>query len=262
MATSLIGGLLGDGHNPENIQVSEPSDQRRNWLTNQFGIMCEAGASSFSEATDILVLAVKPQIMARVAAEWRDYVQHHKPVVLSIAAGIRCDDLSRWLGGYNTIVRAMPNTPALIQAGATGLYASDNVDDEGRGMAEAVLRAAGLTIWVNDEKQIDAITAISGSGPAYFFLFMEAMQDAGIELGLEEKDARLLTLQTALGAARMALESHEAVGILRERVTSPGGTTEQALNQFNQEDLSGIVKRAAQAAARRAASLADELASS
>jgi len=159
------------------------------------------------------------------------------------------------------IVRAMPNTPALIQAGATGLYACDAVNADGRAGAEAVLRAAGLTLWVDDEELLDSITAISGSGPAYFFLFMEALQHAGVSLGLEEKSARLLTLQTALGAARMALESNSDLAELRRQVTSPGGTTEQAIRQFTDDDLSAVVQRAAKAAARRAKELADQLGS-
>ncbi len=262
MAASLIGGLLAGGHPRENIIVAEPDATRRDWLKNEFNINCIENQESIDGTNDILVLAVKPQVMSAVANDWKNYVQQYKPVVLSIAAGIRTKDLAAWLGDYAAVVRAMPNTPALIQAGATGIYACPEVSAQGREMAESVLRSAGITLWVDDEKLIDSITAISGSGPAYFFLFMEAMQNAGESLGLSEKDARLLTLQTALGAARMALESHEAVGILRQRVTSPGGTTEMALNQFQNEDLSGIVNRAIEAAAQRAETLADELGSS
>lgn len=259
MAASLIGGLIADGQQPDSLFVVEPSASRREWLREEFRISCNADAASFNEAVDVIVLAVKPQVMAQATRAWQAYVQSHRPVVLSIAAGIRTRDLSRWLGDYGALIRAMPNTPSLIQAGACGLYACPEVDEEGRGKAEAILRAVGITLWVDKEELIDAITALSGSGPAYFFLFMEALQEAGVSLGLPEREARLLTLQTALGAARMALESHEAIDALRERVTSPGGTTEQALNQFNSEDLKGTVKRAVDAAAQRATVLADEL---
>lgn len=260
MAASLIGGLLADGHPADALTVIEPQTERRDWIVRQFGINCLEQLPA--EGCELLVMAVKPQVLSDVATQWSDYVNRHRPIVLSIAAGIRTADLTRWLNGYDVIVRAMPNTPALIQAGATGLFACPSVTTEGRAIAEAILRAAGLTLWVEDEELIDAITAISGSGPAYFFLFMECLQEAGISLGLDKKHARLLTLQTALGAARMALESEEAVGVLRERVTSPGGTTEQALKQFGADDLAGIVQRAARAAAERARSLADELGNS
>mgnify|MGYP000645745602 CR=1 FL=1 len=261
MAASLIGGLLADGHDPAALQVMEPDPERRQWLGSHFGISCNEPSAEQPAQCDILVLAVKPQLMASVAAQWSDFVQSREPVVVSIAAGIRTGDLARWLGGYPVIVRAMPNTPALIQAGATGLYACDAVNADGRAGAEAVLRAAGLTLWVDDEELLDSITAISGSGPAYFFLFMEALQHAGVSLGLEEKSARLLTLQTALGAARMALESNSDLAELRRQVTSPGGTTEQAIRQFTDDDLSAVVQRAAKAAARRAKELADQLGS-
>lgn len=259
MAASLIGGLLADGHPHDALHVVEPDEDRREKLQLQFDVGCSSPESGIEKDCDILVLAIKPQIMPRAAAQWRDYVLRVRPVVLSIAAGINTEDLSRWLGGYEIIVRAMPNTPALIQAGATGLYACPAVNEQGRATAETVLRAAGLTLWVEQEELIDAITAISGSGPAYFFLYMEALQEAGVALGLDARTSHLLTLQTALGAARMALESPDDVNILRERVTSPGGTTERALNQFNDDDLRGIVKRATSAAAKRARELAEEL---
>lgn len=257
MAASLIGGLLADGQPADCLTVVEPLAERRQWLQARFGIQTLEQVPA--TAHDMLVLAVKPQTLAPVCKQWRDYVQTHQPVVLSIAAGIRTGDMARWLGDYRNIVRAMPNTPALIQAGATGLYACPQVSPKGRALSESVLRAAGLTLWVDDEALIDSITAISGSGPAYFFLFMECLQSAAQALGLETNQARLLTLQTALGAARMALESEDDLGTLRQRVTSPGGTTEQALQQFRQDNLAAIVQRAAQAAAERARSLADEL---
>ena len=180
--------------------------------------------------------------------------------MVSIAAGIRLDDIGRWLGVENAaIVRAMPNTPSLVQAGATALCANAQVTNEQHELAESILRAVGLALWVKDEQQMDAVTALSGSGPAYFFLVIEAMQSAGMELGLPEDTARLLALETAFGAAKMALESNESACVLRQRVTSPGGTTERALEEFEQGDLRGLFNKALEAAAGRAAELADQL---
>ena len=258
MATSLIGGLLQDGHPADRICVVDPVEKRRAFLASEFAIQCSATADL--SQCDVVVLAVKPQILQAVSRSLADAVQQHKPLVISVAAGIRCADMARWLGGHQHIVRCMPNTPALIQTGATGLFALDEVNQDQRTAAESILRAVGLTLWVEDEQLIDAITAISGSGPAYFFRFMEALQAAGEDLGLAAAQARLLTLQTALGASRMALESSDEVAELRRRVTSPHGTTEAALNQFESENLGDIVNRAARAAAARANTLADELA--
>ncbi len=258
MAASLIGGLLQDGHPAKLISVVEPMDERRLYMSAEYGVACSATADLSS--AEVVVLAVKPQVMQVVARQLSAQVQAHGPLVISIAAGIRCADLARWLDGHRKIVRCMPNTPALIQSGATGLFALPQVSHADRTIAESVLRAVGLTLWVEDEQLIDAITAISGSGPAYFFRFMEALQSAGENLGLSSASARLLTLQTALGAARMALESSEDVSKLRRQVTSPRGTTEAALKQLESDDFAGIIGRAAEAAAARAAELADELA--
>jgi pyrroline-5-carboxylate reductase len=208
---------------------------------------------------DVVVLAVKPQQLQKVvrdmAPNW-----HHAKLLVSIAAGIRLDDISRWLGMEEAaIVRAMPNTPSLVQAGATALCANAQVTNEQHELAESILRAVGLALWVKDEQQMDAVTALSGSGPAYFFLVIEAMQSAGMELGLPEDTARLLALETAFGAAKMALESNESACVLRQRVTSPGGTTERALEEFEQGDLRGVFNKALEAAAGRAAELADQL---
>lgn len=259
MAASLIGGLIADGLPPDSIRVAEPAAERQQFLATRFGLQAESSGVAIAGAVEILVLAVKPQVMQPLAHELADAIHQRKPVVISIAAGIRTADLARWLGGYDSIVRAMPNTPALIQSGATGLYATPGVSTAQKAAAESVLRAAGLTCWVEEEVLIDAITALSGSGPAYFFLLMEAMQDAGRKLGLDDETARLLTLQTAFGAARMALESAEPPGILRERVTSPGGTTEQAIKTFVEGGLPALVERALKAAAARADELAHSL---
>jgi pyrroline-5-carboxylate reductase len=258
MAASLIGGLLADGLPLSSIRVAEPSAERQQFLATRFGLRAEASGQALAAEVDILVLAVKPQIMQAVARELADAVATGKPVVVSIAAGIRTRDLSRWLQGYGSIVRAMPNTPALIQAGASGLYAMPGISSAQRAATESVLRAVGLTCWVEDESLIDGITALSGSGPAYFFLLMEALQEAGTKLGLDNETARLLTLQTAFGAAKMALESSEAPGILRARVTSPGGTTERALKTFIDGKLPALVEQALKAAAQRSDELAGE----
>ncbi len=258
MAASLIGGLLADGLPLSHIRVAEPVAERQQFLATRFGLRADASGQTLAAEVDILVLAVKPQVMQAVARELADAVATGKPVVVSIAAGIRTEDLSRWLGGYQSIVRAMPNTPALIQAGATGLYATPSITATQKASTESVLRAVGLTCWVEDEQLLDSITALSGSGPAYFFLLMEALQEAGTKLGLDSETARLLTLQTAFGAAKMALESSEPPGTLRARVTSPGGTTEQALKTLIEGKLPELVERAIQAAAQRSEALAKE----
>ncbi len=257
MAASLIGGLLADGLPPERILVSEPDPERRQFLATRFGLRGASG-TDLAATADILVLAIKPQVIQAVARELAATIAARKPLVISVAAGIRTADLMRWLGGHAAIVRAMPNTPALIQAGATGLYATPAITPPQKAAAESVLRAVGLTCWVDDEHLIDAVTALSGSGPAYFFLLMEALQQAGQRLGLDRETARLLTLQTAFGASKMALESSEPPGTLRARVTSPGGTTEQAVKAFIEGRLPELVEQALRAAARRAEELANE----
>ena len=178
---------------------------------------------------------------------------------MSIAAGVRCADIDAWLGGDSPVVRAMPNTPALVQTGATALFANASVDEAQRNLAETILRAVGMVVWLDDEQDMNTVTAISGSGPAYFFLTMEAMQTAGESMGLDARTARLLTLETALGAARMALESADDVGDLKRRVTSPGGTTAAALNELESGDLAALYRRALNAAGRRADELGREL---
>jgi pyrroline-5-carboxylate reductase len=194
--------------------------------------------------------------MKSVASELAPALARHRPLVISIAAGIREPALRGWLGEQTAIVRTMPNTPALVQSGATALYANPAVSEDQRNLAESILRAVGLTLWIDDESLMDAVTALSGSGPAYFFLFMEALQAAGSQLGLPEDTARLLTLQTAFGAVKMALESSEDAATLRRRVTSPGGTTEHAIEVFAQHNLNAIILKALQAAAERSRDLA------
>ncbi len=258
MAGSLIGGLIADGWSPGRIQVADPDPARISQLTERFSVITTRDNSEAIASADAVVLAVKPQILHEVAVQIAPAIRQYQPVVISIAAGIRETALRDWLGEDTAIVRCMPNTPAVVQSGATALYANARVSEEQRSLAESVLRAVGLALWVDDEAQMDAVTALSGSGPAYFFLFMEALQAAGTELGLPADTARLLTLQTAFGAAKMALESREDAASLRRQVTSPGGTTERAIEVFTQEALPAMILKALQAAAGRSRELADE----
>ena len=259
MARSLIGGLIADGWAPGRIQVADPDAARTTQLAERFPVITTRDNSEAIAGADAVILAVKPQILHEVATQIAPAIREQQPVVISVAAGIRETSLRDWLGDQTAIVRCMPNTPALVQSGATALYANARVSEDQRSLAETVMRAVGLALWVEDESQMDAVTALSGSGPAYFFLFMEALQAAATELGLAADTARLLTLQTAFGAAKMALESREDAATLRQRVTSPGGTTERAIEVFRQEGLETVALRALQAAAERSRELADEL---
>lgn len=260
MATSLIAGLVADGYAPETIQVSDPNPDRRDLLRSRYGVRTFADNLDALNGADTVVLCVKPQLARSVCSELGAAMATRAPLVISVMAGVPEGAMQRWLGGTLPVVRAMPNTPAMVQTGAIGLHASPEVGDEGRNRAETILRAVGLTRWVASEAQIDAVTALSGSGPAYFFLFMEALEDAGVALGLDAETARLLTIQTALGAAKMAVESEDPPGRLRERVTSPGGTTERALEHLLKADLHALMKRAARAAHDRAVDISRSLA--
>lgn len=258
MASALVGGLLAQGWPASHLWLSDSH-------VGQLAAHAERGCKTLTDnaalaaSVDVLVLSVKPQVMADVLRPLADIVQSRQPLIVSIAAGIPSDSLSRWLGGRLAVVRAMPNTPALVQSGATGLFANDYVSNEQRRLAEQVLGAVGLTLWVEQEELIDAVTAVSGSGPAYFFYVMEAMIAAGVKLGLQEQDARALTLQTALGAAQMAITADVAPAELRRRVTSPAGTTEQAVKVFDEAELQAIFQRALRACADRGAQMALEL---
>jgi pyrroline-5-carboxylate reductase len=258
MARSLIGGLLANGVAANRIRVVDPNESQRQLLANM-GVAAYSTQDEALIGSDLLVLAVKPQMMVSVAQSLAGFVKQYKPLVVSVAAGILCADLSRWLGGDAAIVRTMPNTPALVGSGATGLYANSLVTKAQKGQAESLMRAVGLSVWLNDEAQIDAVTALSGSGPAYYFLMMEAMIAAGEQLGLDNKTATLLTVQTALGAAKMAIESQATPAQLRAQVTSPNGTTEKAIQSFEQNKLSDIVLSAMQAAQQRAVEMATQL---
>ncbi|MES9832171.1 MAG: pyrroline-5-carboxylate reductase [Candidatus Thiodiazotropha sp. DIVDIV] len=259
MATSLIGGLIADDYDCNAITVSDPDTDKLSQLAARYGVKTEPDNEQAVQQAQIVVLAVKPQILESVALNLAKSLQLSKPLIISIAAGITATDLENWLGGNQAVVRSMPNTPAMIQSGATGLYASPEVNESQRNQAESILRAVGLTRWVEDESLIDAVTAVSGSGPAYFFLVMEAIEESAKSMGLDEESARLLTLQTALGAARMAIESSDSPAMLRQKVTSPGGTTEQALGILEKGGLRELFKDALQGAKERSHELSNIL---
>ncbi len=260
MARSLIGGMIDNGWPIDLIHVSDPLPSQRESLTVTFpGIHIHEDNHEAVAEAEIIVLAVKPQRLGEVCQSLASSLNPENHLIISIAAGIRSDTIDRWLGGNFGIVRCMPNTPALVQSGATGLFANNRVDEEQRNLTESILRAVGIVLWVDDERLIDAVTAVSGSGPAYFFLVIEAMEEAGVKLGLDSDSARLLSLETALGAAKLALESKDDVSVLRQKVTSRGGTTEQALKVLENGGLKPLFADAMRAAAQRAHELADQL---
>ncbi len=256
MARCLAGGLLANGWARDRLVFSDPDRRQREAIQTALGVRVQERNPDCAARASVLVLAVKPQVLKAVAQELAAVVQANKPLVISIAAGIPTEALQRWLGGALAVVRVMPNTPALVGSGASGLYANTLVRPEQRDLAEALLRAVGVTVWLDHEELLDAVTAVSGSGPAYFFLFMEALEEAAVHAGLDRATARLLTLETAFGAAKMALEGGEEPAQLRARVTSPGGTTEQAIKVMEHDQLRAIVDRAVQAARTRSQELA------
>jgi pyrroline-5-carboxylate reductase len=256
MAAAIIGGLVASGTQPTDIEVVEISADARAHLAARFGVVTHADLSQ-ARLHALVVLAVKPQTLPEVAATLASRLGGH--LVVSIAAGVRVADLSRWLGGHARIVRAMPNTPALVQAGIAGLYAPPAVDQDARSQAEAVLRAVGRVVWVEDEPQLDAVTAVSGSGPAYVFYCIEALEAAAEAQGLAPETARQLALQTFFGAAKLALESGEEPAVLRQRVTSKGGTTERGVAALEAAGVRQAVAQAVEAASRRSAELGDDL---
>jgi pyrroline-5-carboxylate reductase len=260
MSRSLIGGMIKNDWPVDLIHVADPDPKQLELIASAFpGIHTHTDNGSAAEAAQIIVLAVKPQVLPQVVRGLESHIDRNKHLIISIAAGIRSNDIDRWLGQGQAIVRCMPNTPALVQSGATGLFANAQVSDEQCSLAESILRSVGITLWVKDEALIDAVTAVSGSGPAYFFLVIEAMEDAGVKLGLERDSARLLSLETAFGAAKLALESDDDAATLRQRVTSKGGTTEQALKVLEEGGLRTLFADALKAAAQRANELADKL---
>jgi pyrroline-5-carboxylate reductase len=259
MARSLIGGLIRDGVPAARLGVAEPNAELRDALVRDFAVAVHEHNAHAAQAADVLLLAVKPQVMQSVCAGLREIAQQRRPLIISTAAGIRIGQLDDWLGGGMPVVRCMPNTPALIGAGATGVCANARCSDAQREIAQNILNAVGSTVWIDDEALMDTVTAISGSGPAYFFLLVEALEDAAVAQGLPRETARALATQTCLGAGRMLREDGAAPAELRHRVTSPGGTTQAALESFAAHEFHSIVARAVAAATRRGQQLSAQL---
>ena len=258
MAGAIIGGLLDTGFSPNSISAADLSERALGSLKAMRISDVSTQAADVVANASLVVLAVKPQGLRGVAQSIKGHLSR-EATVMSIAAGVSCDSLSEMLGDPNQpIVRCMPNTPALVRCGASALYGAPGLSEKQRQQADAVMASVGTTLWVDDEAQLDAVTAVSGSGPAYFFAFMEAMIEKGVQLGLTHEDANRLTLQTALGAARLASEQKIPIDVLRSNVTSPGGTTAKALAAFSDDHLSEIVARAMQACFERAKEMAEE----
>ena len=260
MASSIITGLLANNYKIKNIKISDVDENLLLARKIQFnGIEGFDNNIELAKVSDVLILAVKPNQIQNVCNEINSNTDNK--LIISIAAGVRESDINNWLGNNRAIVRAMPNTPALVKSGASGLYANKYASDDDKQLAESVLRAVGLTLWVDDEDKLDIITALSGSGPAYLFLLMEAMTKTAIELGLSKEQAHVLTVQTAVGASKIAEISDDDCKELRKKVTSPNGTTEAAIKIFKNKDFENIVKDAINAAHKRTKEIAKELSS-
>jgi len=253
MADALIGGMLKNGFAPGQLRAVEVDGAARRRLADKYRVECYDEPRKALRAGDVVVFAVKPQQM-KEAARFSG-LKDNAHLVISIAAGITLDTLSRWLGGYARMIRAMPNTPALIGAGIAGLYAQPGVSEAERKQAEAILGAVGGTVWIDDEALMDAVTAVSGSGPAYVFWFIEQLAAAGVSLGLSEEISQKLAIETVFGSAKLAAQSADSPAVLRERVTSKGGTTEAALKAFEEQKLAERFLRAVEAARDRGAEL-------
>ncbi|MFZ5601409.1 MAG: pyrroline-5-carboxylate reductase [Pseudomonadota bacterium] len=256
MASSLAGGIIAKGYDPLHITLTDVNDSQLAQARSNLHVNTSRDNLSACQKADVIVLAVKPQVMGDVIAPLQAIVTQRRPLIISIAAGITLAKLAGWLGADAAVVRCMPNTPALVEAGATGLFANANVSPSQREQARAIMASVGLALWVDNEDQIDAVTALSGSGPAYFFLVMEAMIAAGKAMGLSEQVARQLTLQTALGSAQMAITGSVEPAELRRRVTSPGGTTERAISIMEQQGLRDTFLQALKGAYDRSKELA------
>jgi pyrroline-5-carboxylate reductase len=258
MGTSLVGGLINDGYPADKIWMTDISAERLAYLKQNYGVNTTAQNQEAVKSADTVIFSIKPQVFQTVTTALKPILQTQKPLVISIAAGIRENSIQTWLGGNLPIVRAMPNTPALIGCGATALFANSYVSDTQAKSAEAILRAVGIVAWVKDEILMDVVTALSGSGPAYFFLMMDVLQQAGEKMGLPSEISHALTLQTVFGAARMAMESNESLTTLRKQVTSPGGTTEQGLRVLEESNIRGILTETLNAAKTRSEELAKQ----
>lgn len=259
MTRAIAGGLLASGFSATDILISEPSAKQREILRQEFpGVATTDGNSEAAAQSDYLVLAVKPQILAAACRDLASQVQRTRPLVISIVAGIRSDDIDRWLGGNLAIVRVMPNQPALLQQGVSGVFANERVTAAEQAGAERIMAAVGRVVSVPREADIDAVTAISGSGPAYFYLLIDMLMQTAQQLGLDDQAAATLAMETASGAAALATASGESMQKLIARVRSPGGTTAAALNSLEEQNIRDIFARALTAARDRAVALADE----
>ena len=258
MAYALIKGLLNNGFDANQINISDPNEELLRNRESELKVSTYSDNASLLSNSDVIFFAVKPQVLSNVCLELKGIVKS-KHLFVSIVAGIRSSDINRWLGGNFALIRTMPNTPALFQSGVTGLFANKVVDNDQKSLVESILSSVGECFWVNEEKLIDAITAISGSGPAYFFLLMESMKQAGMALGLDEETANSLSIQTAYGASLMANKTGKDSRTLRAEVTSPNGTTQSAIESFQDQNFEGIVANATRAAYDRARELSNEL---
>ena len=258
MAYALIKGLLNNGFDANQINISDPNEELLLNRESELKVTTYSDNAALLSNSDVIFFAVKPQVLSSVCLELKGIVKS-KHLFVSIVAGIRSSDINRWLGGNFSLIRTMPNTPALFQAGVTGLFANELVDNEQKSLVSSILSSVGECFWVNEEKLIDAITAISGSGPAYFFLLMESMKQAGMALGLDEETANSLSIQTAYGASLMANKTGKDSRTLRSEVTSPNGTTQSAIESFQDQNFEGIVANATRAAYDRAREISNEL---
>ena len=252
MARSLVGGLLSNNIDPSSIIISDPLPEARQHATDHYKVRVTADNDEVIANSSSVILAVKPQVMQAVLENSRQALQRYRPLLISVAAGITTQSIDSWSGGNFAIVRVMPNTPALIRKGMSALYANNQVSANQRQHAESVLSAVGKTVWMDEESKLDAVTAVSGSGPAYFYYLIESLQAGATELGLDAHDAYLLAIQTAVGAALLAEHSDESPATLRKEVTSPGGTTEAALKVLESAEVKDIVIKAIAAAQKRA----------
>lgn len=258
MASSIIGGLIANGYPKERVTATARSEQTQQRLAAEFGIQASGDNGAAASGAEVVILSVKPQMMAQVCGDLANSLSH-QPLILSVAAGITTEQINRWLNQALPVVRTMPNTPSQLGAGATGLFANSHCSAAQTALAKQLISAVGTAIEIADESLMDAVTAVSGSGPAYYFLLMELMEKVGMELGLDAEAARQLTIQTAVGAGQMAAESEFDPAELRRRVTSPNGTTHQAISTFLNEGLEAIIRNGMTNARDRGRELSAEL---
>lgn len=257
MGTSLISGLIANGYPAASLRGVDPDENQRHKVETQFNISAAAGIAEGIPGAEVIVLAVKPQILMASLARLSEALHAERPLILSIAAGVRTGTITKELGNSCPVVRAMPNTPALLRTGAAGLYAAGDVTTTQRELVTRIMQAVGVAVWLDDESLLDTVTAVSGSGPAYYFLIVELLEKIAVDMGLSREQAHLLTVETALGAARMLKETGVDAATLRQQVTSPGGTTEQALQAFRDGGLEDLLRRALTACHTRSVELAE-----